>query len=159
MSAPVRSSCEHRLAGSWRRSCGRGGAKRLVQRARIVLLAARGQRIAAIARALGCRENTVRKWQERSRARPKLASLQDDDRTGRPPSVPMFVRLQLMKLACKRPADCKLPFRSVWTLDTLRTALVRATRFVSSKTEIRRIWIIPMERAGRALNDGTTTAG
>ncbi len=51
----------------------------------------------------------------------------------------MFVRLELIQLACKRPADCKVPFRSVWTIDALRTALARATRFVLSKTEIRRV--------------------
>ena len=51
----------------------------------------------------------------------------------------MFVRLELIQLACKRPADCKTPFRSVWTIDALRTALARTTRFVLSKTEIRRI--------------------
>lgn len=51
----------------------------------------------------------------------------------------MFVRLELIKLACKRPADCKLPFRNVWTLDALQAALARATRFHLSKTEIRRI--------------------
>ena len=53
--------------------------------------------------------------------------------------MPMFVRLELIQLACKRPADCKTPFRSVWTIDALRTALARTTRFVLSKTEIRRI--------------------
>lgn len=111
----------------------------LVQRVQIVLLASRGQNTAAIARALRCRENTVRKWKERFRQRPKLASLKDAGRTGRPPSVPMFVRLELIKLACKRPVDCKLPFRSVWTIDALRTALAHATRFVLSRTEIRRI--------------------
>jgi transposase len=51
----------------------------------------------------------------------------------------MFVRLELIKLACKRPADCKLPFRSVWTLDALQAALARTTRIILSKTEIRRV--------------------
>ena len=117
----------------------RASAAGLVERVRIVLLAAGGQSNAAIGRALGCTENTVRKWKERFRCRPKLASLRDHARTGRPPSVPMFVRLELIKLACKRPADCKLPFRSVWTIDALRTELARATRFVLSQTEIRRV--------------------
>lgn len=117
----------------------RRSAAGLVQRARIVLLAARGQSHASIARTLNCGEATVRKWTRRFGSRPKVDSLKDDHRTGRPPSVPMFVRLELIKLACKRPADCKLPFRSVWTIDALRTALARATGFVLSKTEIRRI--------------------
>jgi len=111
----------------------------LVLRAQIVLLAGQGRSNFAIARVLGCRENTVRKWRERFRSHPKLTSLRDAGRTGRPPSVPMFVRLELIKLACKRPADCKLPFRSVWTIDALQAALARTTRVVLSKTEIRRI--------------------
>jgi transposase len=110
-----------------------------VQRARIVLLAARGWSNAAIARACQCVENTVRKWRNRFAARPKLRTLKDDMRTGRPPTIPMFVRLELVKLACDRPAECKLPFREVWTLDSLREALRRVTRFVVSRTEIRRI--------------------
>ena len=100
----------------------------LVLRARIVLLAARGCSNYLIARVLACRENTVRKWRERFRAVAKLSALRDAGRTGRPPSVPMFVRLELIKLACKRPADCKLPFRSIWTLDALQDALARTTR-------------------------------
>lgn len=110
-----------------------------VQRARIVLLAAQGVSNAAIARACQCTENTVRKWRTRFAARPKVRTLKDDMRTGRPPTIPMFVRLELIKLACDRPAKCKLPFREVWTLDALRVALRSATGFVVSKTEIRRI--------------------
>ena len=108
-----------------------------VQRARIVLLAARGASNAAIARECQCTENTVRKWRTRFEARPKRRTLKDDMRTGRPPTIPMFVRLELVKLACDRPAKCKLPFREVWTLDALRVALRQVTGFVVSKTEIR----------------------
>ena len=85
----------------------RRSAAGLVERAQIVLFAGRGQSNAGIARALGCLENTVRKWKKRFRSRPKLVSLKDDRRTGRPPSVPMFVRLELIKLACKRPAHLR----------------------------------------------------
>lgn len=92
-----------------------------------------------MARRLGCTENTVRKWRTRFKESPKLRTLKDAGRTGRPSTVPMFVRLELIKLACDRPAKCKLPFRDVWTIDTLRTALMRATGFLLSKTEIRRI--------------------
>lgn len=111
----------------------------LVQRARIVLMAAAGMSNAAIARQLQCAENTVRKWRKRFAERPKISTLKDDMRTGRPPSIPMFVRLELVKLACDRPAKCKVPFRQVWTLDTLRVALKRGTGFLVSKSEIRRI--------------------
>jgi transposase-like protein len=85
---------------------------------------------AGIARQLGCEDSTVRKWRTRFKARPKIRTLNDAGRTGRPSTVPMFVRLELIKLACDRPAKCKLPFRDVWTVDTLRTALMRATGFL-----------------------------
>lgn len=94
---------------------------------------------AGIARQLGCEESTVRKWRTRFKARPKTRTLNDAGRTGRPSTVPMFVRLELIKLACDRPAKCKLPFRDVWTVDTLRTALMRSTGFLLSQSEIRRI--------------------
>jgi transposase len=110
-----------------------------VQRARIILLAGDGHSSAAIARRLECSEASVRKWRTRFASVPKLVSLEDAPRSGRPSTVPMFVRLELVKLACKRPIDCKLPFREVWTLDTLQAALHRLTRFSLSKTEIRRI--------------------
>jgi transposase len=51
----------------------------------------------------------------------------------------MFVRLELIKLACDRPADCKVPFREIWTIGALRDALKRTTRWTLSRTEIRRI--------------------
>jgi transposase len=111
----------------------------LVQRARIVLLAAGGVSNASIARQCQCEENTVRKWRTRFEMRPKLQTLNDDPRTGRPAAIPMFVRLELVKLACDRPAKCKLPFREIWTIDTLRLALHRVTCVLVSKTEIRRI--------------------
>jgi transposase len=111
----------------------------LVLRVSIVLLAARGWSNAAVARELCITENTVRKWRERFRARPKLTTLRDAPRSGRPSLVPMFVRLELIKLACDRPADCKVPFRDIWTIDTLRTSLFRTTGWLLSHSEIRRI--------------------
>jgi hypothetical protein len=64
-----------------------------VQRARIVLLAARGATNAEIARECQCTENTVRKWRARFHGGPRLHTLKDDMRSGRPPTIPMFVRL------------------------------------------------------------------
>ena len=51
----------------------------------------------------------------------------------------MFVRLELIKIACDRPAKCKVAFRDIWTVDSLRLALMRTTGFLLSKSEIRRI--------------------
>jgi len=109
-----------------------------VVRARIVLLAAEGVANAEIARRVGCEVKTVRKWRRRMAARPQVASLEDDMRIGRPPTVPVLARLELVKLACARPADNKAPFREVWSADALRVALERATGFKMSTSEVRR---------------------
>jgi transposase len=55
----------------------------LVRRARMVLLAAEGQPLDQIARALGVQRNVVRTWVDRYRAG-GLASLSDRPRPGRP---------------------------------------------------------------------------
>lgn len=105
----------------------------------MVLLAAEGHSNTAIAERLDCTDKTVRKWRSRFCARPKVSSLKDDMRVGRPAIVPLAIRLELVKLACARPADCKAPFREVWSAGALREALWRATRFTLSVSEIRRI--------------------
>jgi transposase len=109
-----------------------------VMRVRIVLLAAGGESNAEIARRLGCGVKTVRKWRGRFGARPKIETLNDDMRVGRPATIPRLARLELIKLACKRPKDCKAPFREVWTGDSLRIALECATGFKMSTSEVRR---------------------
>lgn len=110
-------------------------------RASIVLLAERGFTNQAIARLHRCTENSVRKWRERFRVRPRLSTLNDAARTGRPSAVPMFVRLELLKLACDRPADSKVPFRDVWTISSLRMALKRTTGWLLSRSEVHRILV------------------
>ena len=64
-----------------------GTAQRLVLRARIVLLAAGGRSNAAIAAAVASCVDTVRKWRHRWAVSPRLASLGDAQRCGRPPAV------------------------------------------------------------------------
>lgn len=110
-----------------------------VVRARIIVLAAAGQKNAEIARCVGCEEKTVRKWRGRFAANPTVAALRDDMRVGRPPTIPSVARLELTKLACLRPADCKAPFRAVWTGESLREALEIVTGHKMSTSEVRRI--------------------
>lgn len=109
-----------------------------VVRARVVLLAVAGHSNAEISRRLGCEVKTVRKWRARFAARPQVTSLNDDMRVGRPPTVPVLARLELIKLACSRPSDSKAPFRQVWSADALRIALRRTTGFTLSTSEVRR---------------------
>jgi transposase len=87
---------------------------------------------------VACDLKTARKWRKRFAARPQIASLEDDKRAGRPPSVPILARLELVKLACSRPPQTKTPFRQVWTADALRVELERTTRFKLSTSEVRR---------------------
>lgn len=110
---------------------------RLVERVRIVLLAAQGWSNAAIAREVGCVEDTVRKWRGRFSPQRGLASLDDNDRSGRPTSVLPEDRAGLIKLACDRPKDTA--FRDVWSYPALRQALLDETGGTLSVSEIGRI--------------------
>ena len=70
-----------------------------------MLLAAQGWSNAAIAQEVGCVEDTARKWRGRFSPQRGLASLEDNDRSGRPPRVHPEDRAALIKLACDRPKD------------------------------------------------------
>lgn len=110
---------------------------RAVQRARIVLLAATGESNAAIARGLGCTEDTVRVWRERFAVDPRTVALQDQPRSGRPPRVRIGTRLELIKLACSPPPTSR--GRSHWSHSSLKAALYSATKVLLSESEIGRI--------------------
>jgi transposase len=107
-------------------------------RARIVLLAAKGEGNEAIASQLGTTAKTVSKWRRRMIAAPKCASLADAPRSGRPLRIPSFARCVLIQLACSRPAGSKVPFRKTWSLHALQTTFEQQTRVHMSISEIRR---------------------
>jgi transposase len=108
-----------------------------VERARIVLLAHHGLSNAEIARRLGASPKTVSKWRSRFAQRPKKTTLEDVHRSGRPSTIPLPVRLELLKLVCNRPDRRR--FRNTWTMGSLREALKQQTGFELSRSEIRRI--------------------
>lgn len=110
---------------------------RAVQRARLVLMAAAGASSASIARRLGCVEDTVRIWRDRFAADPRVDTLLDRPRSGRPAHVGMEVRVELIKLACSPPPARR--GRSHWSHSSLQTALAAATRVLLSESEIGRI--------------------
>jgi len=110
-----------------------------VQRARIILLAARGMTSAGIARKVGCDETTVRKWRKRFCQQLSKESLVDKSRSGRPPQVSVATRCEVIKMACNRPADNRAPFRDIWTLASLRDALDKELGVSLSCSELRRI--------------------
>jgi transposase len=112
---------------------------REVERARIVELAARGWSNARIAARLGTSERLVRRWRGRFAADPRLQSLADRPRSGRPPEVPLQVRARLVSLACERVDDDKTPFRVLWSYAALQAALEADVGVRLSTSEIGRI--------------------
>lgn len=95
---------------------------------------------AEIARRAGVTVATVNKWRRRMAKHPKVCSLEDGRRSGRPPRVPIPVRCELVKLACSRPENQpRAALAQVWTRPLLQAALQDATGYELSLSEIGRI--------------------
>ena len=89
----------------------------LVRRAQIVQHAADGLSAPEIAAKLDLCGATVRFWLKRFNER-GLPGLEEDMRSGRPPTYTAEERSAVIAAALSRPADLGLPFAS-WTLDRL----------------------------------------
>jgi transposase len=89
----------------------------LVRRARIVLHALEGLRAPDISARMDLCGATVRHWLKRFNAR-GLQGLEEDVRSGRPPTYSAEQRSAVINTALTPPADLGLPFAS-WTLDRL----------------------------------------
>lgn len=111
----------------------------MVGRAEIILLAEQGVSTYAVARRLRITEGTVRKWRARFQARPKLSSLRDAARSGRPATYTCEQRAEVVRIACERPADNKVRFRDLWTISSLRAAVERELDMSISRSEVWRI--------------------
>jgi transposase len=94
---------------------------RLVERARIIGLAAQKRRVPAIAAELGIAEPVVRRWLERFNAG-GVSGLADAPRSGRPATYPPEAVGELIAASLTNPEDLDLPFGS-WTLDRLAAYL------------------------------------
>jgi transposase len=94
---------------------------RLRDRARICWLSHQGQSVAAITRAVGVADGTVRLWIGRFNA-DGLNGLRDRRRGGRPATYPPEVVGALIATSLTDPQDLGLPFAS-WTLDRLAAYL------------------------------------
>ena len=99
--------------------------QRTAQRARIVLCAADGHPNTRIAADLGLCVDTVRKWRHRWCRTPRVASLGDAARSGRPPRFTPVQVARVKALACTHPADHALPL-SRWTCPELARQAVTA---------------------------------
>ena len=100
------------LAHSRKRGAG------LVRRAQIIMHAVE-ERLSApeIAARMGLCGETVRFWIKRFNAR-GLQGLEDEMRSGRPPTYAAEERSRVIRTALTRPAELGLPF-ACWTLDRL----------------------------------------
>ena len=104
----------HRLARMTRsQKLGAG----LVRRAQIIQHAVDGLSAPGIAARMGLCGATVRFWLKRFNER-GLPGLEEDMRSGRPPTYTAEERSAVIAAALSRPADLGLPFAS-WTLDRL----------------------------------------
>jgi transposase len=89
----------------------------MVRRAQIVVHALGGLKAEEIATRMDLCANTVRHWLNRFNAR-GLKGLEEDVRTGRPPTYTAEQRSAVITAALTRPTELGLPFAS-WTLDRL----------------------------------------
>ncbi|HZI77105.1 MAG TPA: helix-turn-helix domain-containing protein [Gemmatimonadales bacterium] len=88
-----------------------------VRRAQIVVHAMSGLKAEEIAHRMDLCGNTVRYWINRFNAR-GLDGLEEDVRTGRPPTYSAEQRSAVITAALTRPTELGLPF-ACWTLDRL----------------------------------------
>jgi transposase len=107
---------------------------RAVERARIVWQARSGERVPAIARALGVCEATVRLWLTRFNAQ-GVDGLADAPRAGRPPTYTAAAAGAVIAASLTDPAALGLPFGS-WTLDRLTVYLHEAKGLAMSRSRI-----------------------
>jgi transposase len=143
----------------------RAAPARSVERARIILAAARGERVPAIARQLRLGADTVRLWLKRFNAR-GLEGLRDAPRAGRPVTYPPEQVGEAIAAALTKPDALGQPFGS-WTLDRLEVYLNEAKGIPIKRSRIDEILLAEGlrwrtqegwfgERAGREKREGAT---
>jgi transposase len=110
---------ERRTLGQMARSRTLGAG--LVRRAQIILHALEGLKAPEIGARMDLGGVTVRHWLKRFNAR-GLPGLEEDVRTGRPPTYSAEQRSAVINTALTPPANLDLPFAS-WTLDRLVACL------------------------------------
>ena len=114
----------------------RGSPARVVERARIVLLAAEGLPGREIAERVGCSEPTVIRWRSRF-AEHGVAGLGDEPRSGKPPTIPRSVRDEILSVTLTEPPT-ELGITH-WSSRLLAARLRRDGKPVSHAT-VARVW-------------------
>ena len=119
-----------------RRTRSKGSPARMVERARIVLLAADGLPGLEIAERVGCSEPTVIRWRSRF-AELGMAGLTDEPRSGKPPTIPRSVRDEILAITLTEPPT-ELGITH-WSSRLLAARLRRDGKLVSHAT-VARVW-------------------
>src|SRR3954471_3731474 len=128
---------ERRTLGQMARSHTLGAG--LVRRAQIVLHALEGLNAPEISARMDLCGATVRHWLKRFNAR-GLPGLEEDVRSGRPPTYSAEQRSAVLNAALTRPADLGLPFAS-WTLDRLVAYLGEQKGIAMRRSRISEIFL------------------
>jgi transposase len=119
-----------------RQARAKGSAARVVERARIVLLAADGVPGVEIADRVGCSEPTVIRWRSRF-AEHGLAGLVDEPRSGKPATIDQSTRDEILTVTLTEPpAELGITH---WSTRLLADRLRREHKPVSHAT-VARIW-------------------
>ena len=114
----------------------KGRPARVVERARIVLLAADGVPGVEIAERVGCSEPTVIRWRSRF-AEDGLAALVDQPRSGKPPTIEQAVRDEVVSMTLTEPpAELGITH---WSSRLLAGRLRKQGKQISHAT-VARIW-------------------
>jgi transposase len=114
----------------------KGQPARVVERARIVLLAADGVPGVEIAERVGCSEPTVIRWRSRF-AEDGLAALIDQPRSGKPPTIEQAVREEVLSMTLTEPPP-ELGITH-WSSRLLAGRLAKQGKQISHAT-VARIW-------------------
>jgi transposase len=107
---------------------------RLVERARIIDLARQGQRMPAIAAAVGVSAPVARRWLERFNAQ-GIVGLADAPRSGRPATYSPEAVGELIAASLTDPQTLGLPFGG-WTLDRLAAYLAETKGIAMKRSRI-----------------------
>ena len=117
----------------------RTAAARLVERARIILQAAQGHAVPAIAEHLKLNQATVRTWLKRFNSE-GIVGLHDLHRSGRPTTFTPEEVAQVVAASLTDPQTLSLPFGS-WTMDRLAAYLQEQQQLTISRSRISELLI------------------
>lgn len=107
--------------------CKRTNPQRLVERARIILLADENRGVAQTARRLGLAENTVRQWRSRWQSRSTTSipdRLADEPRSGAPARITPEQICRIIAMSCEPPEKYHRPITH-WTQQELADEAVK----------------------------------